>query len=207
MARVNLEKLTRRIEKLGRAGIVPSAILLSGGGNDVAGDEFRLLLNHAASPIAGLNQSIVQGVIYEQSKGAYITIISTVTSLCQDRLGRVLPIIVHGYDYAIPDGRGFAGGWGPFPGPWLEPGFREKGFDELQQRIAIVRSLIDRFNTMLNDLPLLSGFDHVHYLDLRGTLSGGPDYREDWANELHPSSQGFAKVTELFARKLEEVTV
>ena len=35
-----LDELTRRLEKLLRQGIVPRAILLSGGGNDVAGDEF-----------------------------------------------------------------------------------------------------------------------------------------------------------------------
>ena len=37
-----LEKMLRRVE-------LPKAVLLSGGGNDVAGDEFFMLLNHASS--------------------------------------------------------------------------------------------------------------------------------------------------------------
>src|SRR6476660_2822339 len=50
-----LEDFARRLEKVLRRGDVPRAILLSGGGNDIAGDEFGMLLNHARSPIAGLN--------------------------------------------------------------------------------------------------------------------------------------------------------
>jgi hypothetical protein len=45
--RGRLEELTRRLEKLLRRNVVPRAILLSGGGNDVAGDELGMLLNHA----------------------------------------------------------------------------------------------------------------------------------------------------------------
>jgi hypothetical protein len=43
------EEFARRLEKLLGEGKVPRAILLSGGGNDIAGDEFAILLNHAAS--------------------------------------------------------------------------------------------------------------------------------------------------------------
>ena len=49
-----LEEFTRLIEKLLRQRVVPRAILLSGGGNDVAGDEFRVLINHVRSARAGL---------------------------------------------------------------------------------------------------------------------------------------------------------
>ena len=47
--------------------------------------------------------------------------LSAVTAACQDLLGAPVPILLHGYDYPVPDGRGFLGGWGPLPGPWLEP--------------------------------------------------------------------------------------
>ena len=62
-----LEKLVRVIERVARSGRRPRAILLSGGGNDIAGvDEFAMLLNHAASPTPGLNESVVAGVIDER---------------------------------------------------------------------------------------------------------------------------------------------
>ena len=55
--RGQLEELTRRLEKLLRRGVVPKAILLSGGGNDVAGDEFGMLLNHSRSAIRGAQRA------------------------------------------------------------------------------------------------------------------------------------------------------
>lgn len=200
-----LEEFTRRIEKVLRNGSVPRAILLSGGGNDIAGDEFGMLLNHAESAIAGLNRTVVDGIINERLKIAYVTIISKITNVCQMRIGHSLPIIVHGYDHPVPDGRGFLGGWWFLPGPWLEPGFREKGFDRLQARIDIAKELIDRFNAMLSEVASLPEFTHVHYIDLRGTLSVANNYKDDWDNELHPSESGFEKVTSKFAQVIAKL--
>ena len=198
-----LEKFTRLVEKALRRGSIPKAILLSGGGNDVAGDEFGMLLNHAASSIAGLNDSIIRGVVDERAKIAYVTIISKITSVCLERIGQAVPILIHGYDFPVPDGRGFLGGWWLLPGPWLEPGFRTKGFTELSKRIDIAKQLMIRFNEMLNDIASIPDFSHVHYINLRNTLSTGRDYEEDWANELHPTEEGFEKVTARFAEVLE----
>lgn len=194
-----LEEFARAIEKLLRQSVMPAAILISGGGNDVAGDEFGVLINHASSATPGLNPAIVRGVIDDRVRNAYVTIIAAVTKLCREQTGHAIPIIIHGYDRPVPDGRGYAGGWGPFPGPWLEPGFRDKGFEDLDETTRIVGDLIDRFNRMLRDVAGTPGFDHVRYLDLRGTLSNGPAYKTWWANELHPTRRGFAAVTDRFA--------
>jgi lysophospholipase L1-like esterase len=194
-----LDDFSRRIEKVIRTGVAPRAILLSGGGNDVAGDEFGMLLNHALSSIAGLNDSVVTGVIDQRVQTAYITVLSAITEICKAHLGAPVPIIVHGYDYPVPDGRGFLGGWGPLPGPWLEPGFREKGFMAMPVRKQICVQLIDRFNAMLGRIAGKAPFQHVRYLDLRGTLPTGPRYEDWWANELHPTGQGFEAVTQKFA--------
>lgn len=197
-----LEELTRLLEKLLRRSVVPRAILLSGGGNDVAGDEFAFLLNHARSATRGLNESVVSGVIDDRIRNAYVTILTAVTEVCKQRLGAVVPIVLHGYDHAVPDGRGFLGGWGPLPGPWLEPGLRVKGFNDLGENRTIVASLIDRFNGMLADVAGLPGFQHVRHLDLRGTLPNGAPYKTWWANELHPTERGFAAVAERFSAVL-----
>lgn len=197
-----LEEFTRLVEKILRRNSVPRAILLSGGGNDLAGKEFGMLLNHFASAIAGLNDSIVEGAINERAKMAYITIISKITSVCQQRIGQSLPIMIHGYDYPVPDGRGFLGGWWLLPGPWLEPGFREKGYAQLQDRIDLAKDLIDRFNEMLKDVASLPNFNHVRYIDLRGILSVSGNYKVDWENELHPTENGFEKVTAQFAQTI-----
>lgn len=196
--------LTRCIEKLLRRKIRPRAILLSGGGNDIAGDEFAVLLNHAASSATGLNESVVAGVIDQRLHDAYATILAAITQVCETMIGETIPIVVHGYDYPIPDGRGFAGGWWFLPGPWLEPGFRRKGYEGLATRKAIMVTLIDRFNAMLGGLAKAPAFRHVRYVDLRRSLSTGADYKRWWANELHPTPRGFTAVAQSFAAAIEE---
>jgi hypothetical protein len=197
-----LEDFVRTIERLIRRGDSPRAILLSGGGNDVAGDGFALLLNHRSSPVNGLNAAVLEGVVQTRIVVAYTTIVAAVTQTCLDLLGGTVPIVVHGYDYPVPDGRGFLGGFGWLPGPWLEPGFREKGYDDLQERVDIAHVLIDRFNLALQQVAAVPGFSHVRFLDLRGLLSttlANERYKDAWGNELHPTFDGFALVADRFA--------
>ena len=165
-----LEQFARVVEKLLRQNSVPDAILLSGGGNDIAGDQFQMLLNHVRAAHAGLNDQVVDGVIDVRIFDAYVTILSAVSEVCRQRTGTVVPIVIHGYDHAVPDGRGVLGGWGPLPGPWLQPGLREKGFDDPATCRRWWSELIDRFNAMLRRVTLVPAFAHVRYLDLRGTL-------------------------------------
>ena len=193
-----LRKFSKTIEKLLRRGEVPKAILLSGGGNDVAGEEFALLLDHARSVAPGLNEDVVRGVIDVRVRNAYVHILSAVTQLCEGLVGRKVPILLHGYDRPVPDGRGFLGGAWVLPGPWLRPGFHQKGFPDQAQNQQIVAVLIDRFNAMLAAVAALPGFGHVHFVDLRGLLPNQQGYRQWWENELHPTQKGFALVADRF---------
>lgn len=197
-----LEDFARKLEKIKARGAVPKAVLVSGGGDDVAGNEFGMLLNNAFSPIAGWDGEVVDGVLNQRIFTAYTQMLMAITSLCQGTFGKIVPILVHGYDYPVPDGRGFLGGW-PFPGPWLDPGFREKNFADLPTRIAMMKDIMDRFNLMVGKLPAQADLAHVRYIDLRGTLSNRlADYKDWWANELHPTEQGFEAVTDRFAAVL-----
>lgn len=193
------DDFTRLLEKLLRQGRVPDAILLSGGGNDIAGDEFAMLLNHVASGLPPINDDVVRGVIDVRTRNAYVFLISGLKEISTQMLKRPIPVVVHGYDYPVPDGRGFLGGFGFLPGPWLQPGFHRKGFDDLDANTAVVGTLIDSFNAMLRQLARTAGFEHVRYVDLRGTLSHSAGYRRDWANELHPTKSGFSAVANKIA--------
>jgi len=193
------EEFARRLEKLLRQGRVPNAILLSGGGNDIAGEEFAMLLNHAASGLPSINQDIVRGVIDVRLRNAFAFLISGLTEISRQFLNRPIPIVTHGYDYPVPDGRGFLGGFGPLPGPWLQPGFQHKGYLDPKANLKMMHELMDAFNTMVQQVSGSSTFPHVHYVDLRTTLATGPTYKKDWANELHPTESGFEKVTAKFA--------
>ena len=209
-----VDKLTRAFEKVHARGAKPRAILLSGGGNDIAGDEFPLLLNHSGSGLPRLNASVAQGIIDERLRAAMASLIGVVTRLCEVHFGERVKVVVHGYDHSIPDGRGYMGGGWLLPGPWLEPGFRRKGYVPADARrraaalatnAAVVRELINRYNAMLARLVkdlASAGHRHVRYVDLRGTLSSAmpAGYRADWNDELHPTRAGFDRVAALIAK-------
>jgi hypothetical protein len=145
---------------------------------------------------------VVSGIIDERVRFAYVTIISAITQICEGRTGRRIPILVHGYDYPVPDGRGYLGGLSVLPGPWLEPGFRMKDYTSLDERKRWAHELIKHFNNMLEKLPDESGYSHVRYVNLLGTLSDDADYRDWWDNELHPTEMGFKAVTDKIAHEL-----
>ncbi len=195
-----LKKLVRLFEHVRQDGRVPRAILLSGGGNDIAGDEFAVLLNHAASGLAPLNSRVVEGILEERLRFAIGSLIGTATGLSERFFGRKTPVFVHGYGHPVPDGRGYLGGFWFLPGPWLKPGFSAKAYDDLQRCTEIMVDLLDRFNALLQSIAGSPGFEHVTFVNIRGLLSNElpTAYMKSWDNELHPEPEGFARVaTEL----------
>ena len=187
-----LDKFARCMDKITSLGATPKAILVSGGGDDIAGKEFGMLINNIdLQPIPGWNDQVIAGVIDTRVAAAYRLMILSINSLCQKNLGRTFPILVHGYDYPVPDGRGFLGGGWLLPGPWLKPGFDEKLFGDINVTTQMMTTIIDRFNTMLQNLVQEQGFQNVTYIDLRKTLSNAPaNYKDWWANEIHPNAGG-----------------
>lgn len=183
-----MDKFKQLLEKVISLGAVPKAILISGGGDDIAGSEFGMLINSTALPDAGWDPAIVNAVLNDRISAAYHLMIAQVNDLClKSSVKRTFPILVHGYDYPVADGRGFFGGW-PLPGPWLKPGFDEKLFDNRSVTTAMMVEIIDRFNTMVKELTRVPQFSNVKYINLRGTLSNKPaNYQEWWDNELHPT--------------------
>lgn len=197
-----LDLFARCLQKGTSQGMEPKAVLLSGGGNDIAGEEFGMLLNSNVSPIRGWNDEIVDGVLGKRIATAYYSLITSINDICECQLKHKLPIIMHGYDYPVPDGRGVFGGW-LFPGPWLKPGFREKGFADLPCNVAFMHNLIDRFNSVLMNV---AQDQKVRYVNLRGTLSTDPNtYRHWWDNELHPTKDGFEAIAAKFVSELRNL--
>jgi hypothetical protein len=198
-----IDGLSRMFQKVISQGAIPKAVLLSGGGDDIAGPQFGMLLNNRDSPIKGWSVDVLKGVIEDRIAAAYVAMLNGIDALSNQYAHRTLPVLIHGYDYPVPDGRGFLGGFGPLPGPWLQPGFREKNFEDLQETILLMRDVIDRFNSMLVELAGMPEFAQVRYIDLRGVLKTDTTYKDWWANELHPTEQGFEAVTARFANALQ----
>ena len=126
-----------------------SAILLSAGGNDLAGKKktvwgnvykLECLLNKNANDNSQtiLNKDKVTEVIDGKLYRLYKKLILKIDQAC-GKLNFVKPVptLIHGYGYVVPDGRrtGSGGVGNAMPGlpggdigPWLKPAFDNKGY-------------------------------------------------------------------------------
>ncbi len=173
------------------------AILFSGGGNDLAGDQFvkwlRSFAEAGGDPAHGLNEAALATVLNDV-RGAYLTLIDV-----RNRLAPGLPIFVHGYDFAWPTGIGAPCGIGP----WLRPSLFKQGWMEgnplsaVERGARIIADMLGRFAHMLAGLAA-DPTNNLVLIQTQAVL----DPQTEWANELHPTPGGFAKVAALFADAL-----
>jgi hypothetical protein len=163
------------------------ALLFSGGGNDIAGDRFclwALKFVAGSDPAHGVDRerlSHMNGVI----RAAYVDLFNI-----RQELAPNCTIFVHGYDFALPTGRGVCGF-----GPWLKPSLDFLGWTEPAAAAGIVKEVLRSFDKVLSQLE--QQFPKVVYVRTQGTLAAG-----DWANELHPTSEGFKKIGAKFVDAL-----
>lgn len=197
------KKLVKKFEKLKDEGRVPRAILLSCGGNDIAGDRFSVFLGHARSPHPGLDVPVVDAV-FARLADTIVGLVGALKELGLQSFKKDIPVVIHGYGYAVPDGRGFLR-TSIFSGPWLAPSFDEKGYDTLAARLPIVTTLIDRFNAMQQNIA--ANVPKVAYVNARPVLSSSlvnDEYKRSWANEIHPTDDGFGAVATLFHTAIQQ---
>ncbi|MGG1947362.1 hypothetical protein AB1286_21670 [Trinickia sp. NRRL B-1857] len=179
------------------------AILFSGGGNDLVGDAFRFWLNDAASVAGDPARAVNEGALSEIMsivKRAYVDLIDV-----RNRYAPHAYLFLHQYDFVTPTDTSVCD---RLVGPWLYPSFADRGWTtfEVDRRFfkegrAIVARILRRFAAMLVELLAMPGADNIVIVDTQGTLN--PD--TDWANELHPTHDGFAKIAEKFRQALQSV--
>jgi lysophospholipase L1-like esterase len=200
---VQLSGTIGAMKLLKKEGKRPKAILLSAGGNDLAGPELSALLTYHGAGEEPLDEPILREVIDVRLRQALRTWLLAVTEMSTNEFGQKIPILIHGYDYPVPDGRGFLGGLWILPGPWLDPSFRARAYSPAKSGVeanaGVMHAVIDRFNKMLTSIPNDPQLKHVRYVKVIGTLSAEPDrYKSDWSNELHPTRDGFRRVAKRF---------
>jgi hypothetical protein len=173
-------------EMLRLYGSAAKAVLVSGGGNDFAGfNDLRPMLNADCSAATTAAECFKPG----DAEGTLEWLMQRVFenyALLASRTMLVVPpttpILVHAYDYAVPDGRGVGGGNG-----WLKPSLEDARVPVALHQDCI-RLLIDSAQSVMAQLAASSN-GRVVAVDSRGTLSPA-----DWSNELHPKRAGFKKI-------------
>lgn len=208
------DQLVRCMQKIHGEGKIPAAILLSGGGNDLAGENLGILLNHYRSNAARespVDGDILRRLIHNRLRAAFERLITYINRYSQAIFHKRIPVLIHGYACPVPDGRKpgpWILGW-IMPGPWLEPMFERKGHTIQDRNTKTMARIVKEFNSMLREMANGDGeLSHVRHVDVLECLANTGDYDLDWNGELHPTEAGFERIARKFhseiARTLEE---
>lgn len=165
----------------------PEAFILSGGGNDF----FEVFPNML---VKGNTDEI--DTFLKNSWSTEIKVIETYYKGFLDILTAEfpgLPVILHGYDYIMPQPNG----------KWIGKPMIDKGNLTLDKdRKKLIKFVMDKFNQMLIDLSV--NYNNVHFIDLRNTVPQDPDF---WHDEIHPNDDGFKLVSAKFISKLKSLGI
>ncbi|MBV8849163.1 MAG: SGNH/GDSL hydrolase family protein [Methylobacteriaceae bacterium] len=162
----------------------PDAILISAGGNDIAGERFCIFLDFNDGKTPGLNQDRFEKAL-GMVEACYLDLIAL-----RDRMAPGVPIFTHCYDFPIPNGAH------PIcAGPWLKPSLDFCNWPAAEGR-KIARKALVAFRAMLVRLAS-DPKNNLHMVDTQGTLADS-----EWANELHPVPSGFLKMAQKVAGAL-----
>jgi len=176
------------------------ALLFSGGGDDVAGDQFCLWITDNTGSDRGINQKAFSDIL-----GVVETAYRDLFAICGD-IQPNCKIFIHSYDFARPTGVGacplLTGGYAR--GPWLKPSLDYRQWTDFTSASALVEALLRELDTLF--LALEGEYKpRVVYVKTQGTLippQSIDDKTSDWANELHPTEPGFEKIATKFLAAL-----
>lgn len=187
------------------------AFVFSAAGNDIIGEdpvtEVPVLMDLLKSfsgdenDVAGhLDQALLDTRI-DFLRGAYRKVIDTIRA---EPGFETLPILVHGYDYPFPYpfGNDHRNPIWAARDKWLGAPMAARDIPTETLGRKIVMHLIDRLYALLDELSADALQTGVWVVDCRGAM---PDLA-DWADEIHGTSDGFAKVATRFKAVLDELT-
>jgi len=189
---------------------VVKAFLFSGAGNDIIGenpDTQKPVLIELLNEFNGDIEDVIGHINVEELNAridflekAYTSLISEIRA--EDGL-KLLPIIIHGYDYAFPYPSSDADPRNPIYAKndqWLGSAFRVKNIEHPKLQQEIIRALIDRLYDLLEKLTGQSESTGLWLVDCRGAL---PTV-ENWNDEIHANSDGFNVIASRFNTVLEK---
>ena len=182
-------------------------LLFSGGGNDIVGKyDMPYFLRKREQADRSWRDVFLQERFdrrLAQVRNAYLDLVELAMEFS---VNKHLRLVTHTYDIAVPSPRGVEVLFGLYKsGPWMYPHLVEKEIHESEWQEAIARHMLTSFATMLHDVadhlpdyvaPHLSdrAAGRLTVVSTQGTLQ--PDREEDWRDEIHPSSDGFRRITE-----------
>ncbi len=185
-----------------------TALLLSGGGNDLIDQAADIILS---TPIGTgkkaehyVDAERLQ-IFREGVKAGYRIIVALRDSDGSPNKGK--PIVVHTYDYPTPRPSPATFLIVPITKPWMYPVFERYQVPK-SMRIKVSDILLDALADTLVELG--QELPAFHVVDTRNTLDERADIDAkgnsgDWLNEIHPNSNGYRKIANKLAAKLNRL--
>jgi hypothetical protein len=194
-----------------------SAVLVSGGGNDLieaigspptAPRAQRLLLTPAERGVGGDAASYLSDEGWQTFSVYLGAVFAGLLDLRDRGINRQTPLLLHNYALLrprpAPAGPGF--------GPWLQPAMT--AFDvPANVQLAIGELLMKKLGLLLADLAAQRTASHpgagaIQVIDSQAANlvladDGSAGASGDWANEIHPTRDGYAKVAAKWAEALD----
>jgi hypothetical protein len=166
--------------------------LFSAGGNDLVGDNLSNYLNTWREGMQWLDCLNMP----------FLDLRFRDLEVCYQRLADLRDaykprvwLFTHAYDWATPSGKGIRILW-LMLGGWLKKQFVKKGIHDPEIQEKIVAYLLERFGKMQESFEAAN--ERVVYVRTLGTLNRDTD----WGDELHPTTQGFRKISGRFQAAL-----
>ncbi|GAB3934583.1 hypothetical protein GCM10028804_52210 [Larkinella terrae] len=174
------------------AQVSPRYFLLSGGGTHFFGEEFSTYIREKGAK----TESAPQGYLTDAFKAALDELESDLNRLF--RLIRLrnekVRVLVHGYDYLIPDAAETQSGKTGL----ISKTLNERGIMDLAEQKNLIRLMVDGFNERLQRAA--AGYENVTYIDLRGTLRPATEQLKYWYDEFNPNDKGFLSIATKYAQ-------
>ena len=171
-------------------------LLVSMGGNDIAGHELAEYLKRPDEPQnRGPYTAAVPALVERHVRLA--TFASAMTTLeedfqrvidIRDKVRPACPVVLHTYAYPMPNGRRATRLGGIFKaGPWLKPHLVAAGLTTLGDKKALMRWLVDEFHARLEGLAARNR--GVVVVDSRRAVKDS-----EWSDEIHPTDAGYERI-------------
>ncbi|WP_397606708.1 SGNH/GDSL hydrolase family protein [Silanimonas sp.] len=171
-------------------------LLVSMGGNDIAGHELAEYLKrpdepqnrgHYTAPLPAIVERHVRLATFHSAMNTLEEDFQRVIDI-RDKFRRPCKVVLHSYAYPMPNGRRATRLGGIFKaGPWLKPHLVAAGLTALADKKALMRWLVDEFHARLERLAQRN--PEVFLVDSRRAVQDS-----EWSDEIHPTDAGYERI-------------
>ena len=185
------------VQRLSDPNIRYDAMLFSGGGDDLVGDQFCIWLQDGplTMPPTQLLNSAAISAAFDLLEAEFRELIRIRDLYSQETI-----IFVNCYDFPPITGTGVCG-----IGPWLKPSldfqYHRLGVatPDPNLEFQIVQAFLTAFSAKLKSIATSAGVQRFIVVPTQGSLLANAT---DWQNEIHPSPGGFMKIAQKFQAAL-----